>query len=152
MRREIGILLTAGGAALIWLLKGKLRGPEIHRRGITLTSKKGRCGITREPKPVKLRKSKGDQVHWLIKNPQNSGAACNGEIQVCLGNWSLNGAQVPAPVEDVQGGELCRSVPRPQTVPVHGKVKANAPVGTYYYDVLINGAVAVDPIVRIVDA
>lgn len=71
MRKEIGTLLVAAGIALVWLLKKGLPGPRIHERFITLKSKSGQCGIVGRQEDIKkvvLRRSKGDQVHWIIRN------------------------------------------------------------------------------------
>jgi len=148
MRKGLGVLLTLGGAALVWLLKDKFL-PRKHRRDITLTSKGGRCGVERPPEPVTLRRSKADEVHWIVRN---DGSACADDVQVCMGRWALGGSPVDPPVADVNGQDLCRTVPSPQTRPIHGRVKRDAAKGDYYYEVLINGDIAVDPIVRIVDA
>jgi hypothetical protein len=153
MRKEIGTLLVAGGIGLVWLLKKHVRGPRIHERFITLKSKAGQCGIVGRQEDIKkvvLRRSKGDQVHWIIRNAPNSGSACNRDVHVCIGSWEMNGRPVESPVVDRHNEGLCRTVPQPRTKPIHAEVKEDAPCGAYAYKVLIDGQEAIDPMVEIV--
>jgi hypothetical protein len=153
MRRELGILLTVGGVALIWLLKKYLGGgPTRHERFLTLESRLGRCGIREdfEGNVVELHKTRGDTVHWIIRNPSGSGDSCGENVRVCMGNWKKNGAPVESPLVDLQKGGLCTEVRRPQTATIHAGVREGASFGAYKYDVLVNGNIAADPMVRIV--
>ena len=149
MRTLLGILLAIGGAALAWLLKGKFRQAVVHERFIILTSKKGSCGIKDQPARVKLERGRGDQVHWIIRNPPNSGSACDRPVKVCIGKWKQNNVPVQPPVVDLDDENLCRSVPQPQTETIRAKSKPDAE-GLYSYEVLIDGDVALDPMIEIV--
>lgn len=152
MRKEIGTLLVAGGIGLVWLLKKRVMGPRTHERFITLKSRGGQCGIVGRQEDIKkvvLRRSKGDQVHWIIRNAPNSGSACNRDVHVCIGSWERNGSPVESPVVDLHNEGLCRTVPQPRTKPIHAVVKPAAPKGYYWYKVLIDGQEAIDPMVEI---
>ena len=148
----VGLLLGALGAAVAWLLRGKLR-PErgiVHKRYITLRSKKGGCGIEAPPAPVELRQNPPDQVHWIISNPSDNTGSCDRDVRVCVGRWTRNGSPADPPVVDGDNGQYCRTVRPGQTKRLPGRAKQNVPTGDYHYDVLIDGQIAVDPIVRLV--
>lgn len=149
-----GLLLGLLGAVLFWLFRGGKPGLDtrrVHKRHITLQVKKGGCGIERPPDDVVLRQGKGDEVHWIITNPESQpGTPCHRAAQVCVARWTLNGAATEPPVDDRDNGQYCRTVRPGQTKRLPGRVKSRAELGDYHYEVEIDGQVAVDPIVRLV--
>ena len=150
----LGVLLGLLAAALAWILRGGKPGLDrarIHKRYITLRVKKGVCAIERPPDDVVLRQGAGDQVHWIITNPESEiGTPCHRSVQVCVGRWTLNGEGTEPPVDDRDNGQYCRTVKPGQTKRLPAQAKSRAPLGDYHYEIEIDGQVAVDPIVRLV--
>jgi hypothetical protein len=118
---------------------------------INLQVKKGVCGIESAPEEVELRRTKGDEVHWIITNPTSEpGTPCHRPARVCVGRWKRNGGDTDPPVDDRENGQYCRTVKPGQTKRLPARVKSDAEVGPYEYQILIDGQVAIDPIVRVV--
>jgi hypothetical protein len=142
-----GLLVGVGvGAVLAYFFRGRLFGTT-YPRPIVLKMKNGRCGIEVEPADVALSRRKDDKIRWEISNPAPGG--CPGRHEVCIGNWRRNGAPSDPPVTNPQG--LCRHVdfdgPEKHIL---GNIDRDAEYGEYKYDVLIDGQVAVDPIVKLI--
>ena len=141
----VGFLVGAG-VVLAWIFRGKILG-RVFDRSITLTMKKGTCGIEEEPAPATLHKLLDDKIRWLISNPADTG--CEDQRTVCIGNWRLNG--VPTNVPPVNNPEgLCRQVRRggpPKQI--LGNIDHQAPLGEYKYDILVDNVVVDDPIVKL---
>ena len=144
-KSAVGFLVGAG-AVLAWFFRGKIFGTTFDR-SITLTMKKGVCGFEEEPDPVTLHKLRDDKIRWVISNPSSTG--CGEQHTVCIGNWRLNGhpTDIP-PVKNPDG--LCRQVLRggpPKQI--LGNIDYGAPLGDYEYDILVDGVVVYDPIVKL---
>jgi hypothetical protein len=149
----LGLLLGLLGAALFWLFRTKpgFDARRIHKRIIKLQVKKGVCGIESAPEDVELRRSKGDEVHWIITNPASGpGTPCHRAAEVCVGRWKRNGSDTEPPVNDRGNGQYCRTVKPGQTKTLPAHVKSGAEFGNYEYEILIDGQFAIDPIVRVV--
>ena len=150
----LGLLLGVLGAALLWLFRRRIPGidaPRIHKRFVKLHVKKGVCGIEHQPEAVELRRGKRDEVHWIITNPESeSGSPCHRPVEVCIGMWRLNGSGTESPVEDLDSGQHCRTVKPRQTKRLPARIKSRAELGEYEYEILIDGHVAMDPIVKVV--
>jgi hypothetical protein len=143
MQKSIGLLLVAGGVALLLLLKKGLRRGRgtVHRREVVVGPKQGVCGLLREPSNVTMRRN--EQLHWIIRN--EGGHPCDRHVEVCIENWRPGN-----PLEIVGGGRFCRKVLPGHAVPLPARVRPNAEPGRYRYDVWIDGKPAVDPMVDIV--
>jgi hypothetical protein len=146
MKKSTVGLLVGFGAVLAWFFRGKILG-RIFDRSITLTMKKGTCGIEEEPAPVSLSKLQDDKIRWLISNPSATG--CEDQRTVCIGNWRLNDVRTDLPpVKNPDG--LCRQVRRggpPKQI--LGNIDYRAPFGEYKYDILVDDVVVYDPIVKL---
>jgi hypothetical protein len=143
-----GLLIGAGiGAVVAYFFRGRLLGTTFPRP-IVLKTKNGTCDIENQPEDVTLSSFRDDKIRWEISNPKTTG--CEGRREVCIGNWRLNGhpTSVP-PVTNAQG--LCRHVQAggPE-MHILANIDRKAPCGEYTYDVLIDGHIAVDPIVRLI--
>jgi hypothetical protein len=142
-----GLLVGMGvGAVLAWVFRGRILGNTFDRY-IILKVKNGRCDLESQPGDTTLSKLRDDKIRWNIANPDPGG--CPGQHEVCIGNWRLNGVEADPPVRNAQG--LCRHVhfdgPEKQIL---ANIDRNAKPGVYTYDVLIDGRVAVDPIVKLI--
>ena len=145
--KTIGILLAAVGVGLIWHFRkrrgGHGMGALVKRVPITLKMRPdGRCGI----KPVPdVTLCPGEPMQWEISNPEG---ACPGTIEVCIKKWTKGGMPSEPPVNS---DGSCRSVKAghpPKILPA--RAKPAVPPGDYYYEIWLDGALALDPIVRIV--
>ena len=141
----VGFLVGAG-VVLAWIFRGKILG-RVFDRSITLTMKKGTCGIEEEPAPATLHKLLDDKIRWLVSNPSATG--CEDQRTVCIGNWRLD--DVPTDVPPVKNPDgLCRQVRRggpPKQI--LASIDYQAPLGEYKYDILVDDVVVVDPIVKL---
>lgn len=146
MRKSTAGLLIGVGAALAWFLRGRILGTSF-RRPITLITKDGRCGLEAEPEPAVLSKFRDDNVRWEISSPRDTG--CDGRREVCVGNWRRGGMPADPPVRNPNG--LCRTIHQGNPpVPMVGHINFGAPLGEYQYDVIVDGVVVEDPIVKLV--
>jgi hypothetical protein len=149
MKKSIaGLFVGVGvGAALAYFFRGRLLGTTFPRP-IILKMKNGKCGIEAEPAPVTLSKFRDDKILWEISNPASTG--CEGRREVCIDNWRLNGHPTDEPpVHNAEG--LCRQVQAGgPTKQILANINRRAPLGEYTYDVLIDGNVALDPIVKLI--
>ena len=126
MGRGVGVLLVAGGAALLWLLKkGHRHGIMVHTRNVVIGPKQGVCGVTEQPANVTLKKH--ERLHWKIRNA--GGGPCDGPVEVCMSNWRpFNPLE-----EDEHGdGRFCRTVRPGQTKTLPARVKPDAREGSYH--------------------
>ena len=143
--KAIGILIgVAVGIGLIWHFRKKFpgMGPLVKRVPITLKVRPdGGCGIEEVP-PVTLRRR--EPMQWEISNPKG-GCPCT--VDVCITKWTKGGVPSESPVNS-DGN--CRSVSPGQTKILPARAKDFAAPGDYYYEVHLDGTLALDPIVRIV--
>jgi hypothetical protein len=146
MRKSTVGLLVGAGAALAWFVRGKILGTTFDR-AITLSTKDGRCTIEEEPARVELHWVFDDRIRWQISSP--AGTGCEGQHEVCIGNWRRNGVptNVP-PVTNPHG--LCRQIRQGNPpIPIVAHINDKAPLGEYKYDILIDNVVVLDPIVKL---
>jgi hypothetical protein len=139
----VGAIAGIGG--VIWLLRKTGRAFRTRDIEIVLQLAEGRCGVgSLEPEIIELSKQRVDVARWWVDNPEDGGCE---EVTVRIAGWKLDGQPVAAPVH----GPLSRTVGRGKRKHIPGIVRFTAENGDYKYSVEIDGYVAVDPIVRIVN-
>jgi hypothetical protein len=153
MMKLIGALLTAGGAAF-WLLKRhQSQKPVPHKRSIVLgPGNTAGCRVARCPEDVTMKRGRNDTLTWQISNESTSGSTCDRQVQVCIGDWKLNGEPVPPPVKAQGAGALCRMIPpRQRPIPLQVVIDPQAKDGKYRYGILIDNVLADDPMLEIIE-
>jgi hypothetical protein len=145
MRKELGVLLAAGGALLALLLKKgvRVRQARVKRRAIVVGPKMNVCGVLLKPENVKLRKD--EHLHWLIVNVSDYGDACDRMVKVSVTCWKpYNPLIAHGP------GGFSRRVQAGHLALLPAIVDPNAEFRSYSYEIHIDGKAAVDPMVDIV--
>jgi hypothetical protein len=149
MKKQTAALLAAAGAiagAVFALRKAGVAFRD-HKRPVLLKVREdGTCGV-RPVDDVELSKRRVDTLQWIVTNPALEG--CGKTVDVCMTNWRLgNGTSVDPPV---LAFSFCKEVKPGHSKTITAVVSPFAePDVDYYSDVVIDGEVALDPIVRVV--
>jgi hypothetical protein len=151
MNKTTRLLIGGGaGAWLGWLFAKRLA--ERQPRNVHITLKKeGNSCVVHPVDDVEISADLGP-VRWIITNPRVGGC---GTVKVKIDNWKRRDTPKEDDEEDdnqppvISVGALERKVKPGQTkiIPALGATLERA---EYKYDVLINGNVVLDPIVKLI--
>ena len=144
--------LGAGVAWLLWNRSAARRRVDVH---LTLKGLDG-GGVTFErfEDDVTLDKGRGDTIHWIVENPEDTGY--DGEVEVEVAGWSSDEAGDTPPVkfDDGHSRRVKRGGPAKQMPAKINQqappIRPSDPPVRYKYNVYVNGQLILDPIVRLV--
>ena len=118
------------------LLASQLIVGQDHERRIVLSGSGDDCGVTTVPTRIDGA-NRGQSIHWRVVNN------CDDAVTVTVDNFKHRDAndQIKTPLDILAAPE----VPGNQQRVLRARVRQGADLGTYKYDILMDGQVAVDP-------
>jgi len=144
-KSTVGLIIGgAVGVALVWLFRSKQGGRGVQDVPIRLRrNDDGSCGV--DPVPDIELQSFFGPMRWIIANPAEGGC---GTVTVRIANWKRGESDSEPPVIPV--GPFERSVKPGQHKVLPAAANPLMEYGDYKYDVVVDGDIVLDPIVRLV--